>query len=231
MQTQLTLDLQLKESSTFENYLSGSNELLISMLHDCVCGSGEQQLLIWGDQFTGKSHLLQACCHLAAQQNLSISYLPLQQCMDYPVDMLQGLEAMDLVCVDDVQVVSSSKAWQEGIFDLINRLRESAGKLIFTGNLPPNEMPLTLEDLRSRLSWGPVLSLNPLDDDNKCRALQGRARSRGFDLPEAVAAYILKYYSRDLGDLLATLDRLDQASLSHQRRLTIPFVKSVFDSQ
>jgi DnaA family protein len=31
---------------------------------------------------------------------------------------------------------------------------------------------------------------------------------------------------RDLGTLTSLLDRLDQASLAEQRRLTIPFLKS-----
>ncbi len=227
-QTQLTLDLQLKESFTFDNYRVGDNALVLAMLQDAVSESGERQILIWGDHFTGKSHLLQAVCHLAARQFLSVSYLPLAQCMDYPADILQGLESMDVICVDDVQQVAGSPQWQEGLFNLINRVREAGSRLIFTSSLPPNELPLQLEDLRSRLNWGPVLALKTLNDDDKCRALQSRAQSRGFDLPDTVARYILNNYSRDLGDLLGTLEKLDQASLSHQRRLTIPFVKTVF---
>ena len=231
MQTQLTLDIQLKESFTFDNYLTGDNPLVVSMLQDCVAANGESQLYIWGAAFTGKSHLLQAACHLAAQQKQAVSYLPLKQWLQYPVDILQGLETMDVVCVDDVQQVAQSPAWQEAIFDLINRLREAGKRLIFASNLPPNELPLQLEDLRSRLNWSPVVPLIPLNDEQKCLALQARAKSRGFDLPAAVAAYILNNYSRELGRLLATLETLDQASLRHQRRLTIPFVKTVFDTQ
>ncbi len=230
MQTQLTLDIQLKESFTFDNYLAGDNQLVLSMLQDCVAAKGEQQLFIWGAESTGKSHLLQAACHLAAQQQQSVSYLPMKQWLQYPLDILQGLEAMDLVCVDDVQQVAQSAAWQEAIFDLINRLREAGKRLVFTANLAPNELPLQLEDLRSRLNWSPVVPLIPLNDHQKSQALQTRAKSRGFDLPDAVATYILNNYSRELGKLLETLDTLDKASLSRQRRLTIPFVKTVFDN-
>jgi len=231
MRTQLTLDLQLKESFTFDNYLAGDNKLVIAMLHDCIRGGGEQQLFIWGAAFTGKSHLLQAACHLAAQAQLSVSYLPLKECLQYPVDILQGLEMMDVVCVDDVQQVTQSSAWQEAVFDLINRMREAGKRLIFTANLPPNELPLQLEDLRSRLNWSPVVPLIPLNDEQKCQALQVRAKLRGFDLPDAVATYIVNNYARELANLLSTLETLDQASLSHQRRLTIPFVKAVFEAE
>ena len=40
-----------------------------------------------------------------------------------------------------------------------------------------------------------------------------------------VARFLLNRSSRDMKTLIATLDRLDQASISAQRRLTIPFVK------
>jgi DnaA family protein len=46
---------------------------------------------------------------------------------------------------------------------------------------------------------------------------------------EDVAAFILRRAPRSLAQLLAALDQLDDNSLKAQRRLTIPFVKSVMD--
>ena len=37
---------------------------------------------------------------------------------------LVGLEMFDLIIVDDLQMVRHSYEWQEGLFHLINRLRE-----------------------------------------------------------------------------------------------------------
>ena len=68
-----------------------------------------------------------------------------------------------------------------------------------------------------------------LVDDDKKRALKLRAVTRGFDLPDEVGDYLLRYFPRDMHALFALLDHLDTASVVAQRRLTIPFVKTVLE--
>jgi len=86
-------------------------------------------------------------------------------------------------------------------------------------------MPLALADLRSRLSWGLVLQLNELGDNDKISTLKSRANKRGFELPTSVAQFLLNRCSRNMHDLQDLLDSLDKASLMAQRKITIPFVK------
>ena len=52
---------------------------------------------------------------------------------------------------------------------------------------------------------------------------------KGFELPQQVASYMLKNYSRDMAALFEKLEQLDRVSLQQQRRLTVPFVKAVFE--
>ncbi|GAB1103251.1 MAG: hypothetical protein Sw2LagTSB_11380 [Shewanella algae] len=59
------------------------------------------------------------------------------------------------------------------------------------------------------------------------QALQLRARIRGFELPEDVGRFLLNRLARDLRTLFDVLDRLDKASMVHQRKLTIPFIKEM----
>jgi DnaA-homolog protein len=229
MNKQLALDLQLREFYTFDYFVAGDNALVIDLLKLMASRRGEQQLFIWGEHFTGKSHLLQAVCQLATDNELAVTYLPFNQVINYSADMLDGLENIDVVCIDDIQLVAGKDNWQEKVFDLINRMREANKFLLFSSDLPPNEMKLNLEDLRSRLNWGPVMRINPLNDQQKQQALQLRAKMRGFELSEQVSSYILKNYSRDMPVLFEKLEQLDHESLAQQRRLTIPFVKAVFE--
>ena len=86
-------------------------------------------------------------------------------------------------------------------------------------------MGLQLPDLASRLGWGLVFQLQPLDDAGKQEVLKLRAAQRGLQLTDEVARYILSRGARGMGELFAALETLDQASLRDQHRLTIPFVK------
>lgn len=229
MHPQLPLGLHLQESARFDNFHAGPNAELVRVLSQCACGDGEPVIGIWGPESAGKSHLLQALCRAAEQCGSAVAYLPLAQLRAWPPDMLDGLENMDLVCVDDVDAIAGRRQWEEALFHLFNRLRDAGGRLVTAGERRPADMGLSLADLASRLSWGPLYPLATLDDDDRQQALRLRAERRGLDLPTETARYLLRRHPRDFSALCALLDRLDVAGLAAQRRLTVPFVKNVLE--
>lgn len=223
MSHQLPLGITLRDNAAFENYFSGSNGEAVFALQQCSEGKGEQFIYLWGARGTGKSHLLQAICKTAG----GAVYLPLSEKESMALEMLGGLENMDVVCIDDLDSIAGNEPWETQIFNLFNQIRESGNRLIVAGNAKPADLQIKLPDLVSRLNWGLTLHLQLLNDDDKLRALQLRAGKRGFDLPENVGRYLLKHNTRDLSSLFDLLDHLDEASLAAQRKLTIPFVKTV----
>ena len=157
-------------------------------------------------------------------------YLSLPQVQEYGVGLLQGFDQLDLVCIDDVHVVAGDHAWEVALFHLFNGLTQSGGHLLMAADGRPNDLPWQLADLKSRLSWGGVFRLRELDDEQKLTALALRLRNRGLDLPSDVGRYMLTHLPRDMGSLFSFVDRLDQASLVAQRRLTIPFIRSLLNA-
>ena len=91
---------------------------------------------------------------------------------------------------------------------------------------PPTELPLALPDLVSRLAWGPVFALPPLDDERRQELLVQRAALRGLSMPREVASYLISRAPRGATELVILLEKLDKASLEAQRKLSIPFVKA-----
>jgi DnaA-homolog protein len=231
MHPQLPLGLRLQDNARFENFHAGPNAELVRVLRQCAAGDGEPCLYVWGPQGTGKSHLLQAVCRDAERSGSAVAYLPLAELIPWPPDILEGLEQMDLVCADDVDAIAGRRDWEEALFHLFNRLRENGGRLVAAGARRPAEAGLSLADLVSRLSWGPIYPLSRLDDEDRLQALQLRARRCGLELPADTAGYLLRRYPRDLKALFRLLDRLDEEALAAQRRLTVPFVKAVLEGQ
>lgn len=223
VEQQLTLRIGLRDSATFANFLAGDNAAPLYLLQQ----GSEPFVYLWGGLGSGRSHLLQAACHAETARGGSAVYLALTALAGAGVELLDGLEQMSLVCLDDVQVVAGDEVWEEGLFHLYNRVRDAGGRLLAVADASPLAIGVQLADLRSRLSWGPVFQLQPLDDAGKLEALQLRARARGMELSEEVGAYLLRRCPRDMHALFALLERLDQASLTAQRRLTIPFVREL----
>ncbi|HEB94138.1 MAG TPA: DnaA regulatory inactivator Hda [Gammaproteobacteria bacterium] len=228
---QLPLAYAWRDGLNFDNFCGAGNAAVVQSLRHGADGSGDQFIYLWGAPGVGKSHLLQAACQRAAKQGRLVAYLPLADFFDeqagMPIEALDGLENLALVCLDDVQVVAGVAHWEEAVFHLYNRLRGSGAVLLAAGDASPAGLDIGLPDLRSRLGWGPVFRVQEPQEDEKIHALQARAKARGFDLPDEVARYLIRRSPRDMTSLFALLDRLDQASLAQQRRLTIPFVRNL----
>ncbi|NOZ36473.1 MAG: DnaA regulatory inactivator Hda [Gammaproteobacteria bacterium] len=220
MSIQLPLGVQLRDSATFDSFYSVQNRQLLAALKD----SEETCVYFWGKAGTGKSHLLQALCHEKAGEGWRVAYLPLAEAGLMPA-MLDDMDQFELVCVDDLQSVAGKKDWEIALFHFYNRIQSRAGRLVISANQAPTSLSLGLPDLASRLGWGLVFQLQELADEDKQTALQLRAQARGLELSNEVAAYLLKRAPRDMSSLFALLERLDQASLAAQRKLTIPFVR------
>lgn len=227
MSGQIPLELRLDPRLDFAQFYPGGNDEIVAALSRSAEGEGEPFLLLWGPEGHGKTHLVHAVGGRAHEHGRTVAYVPLRDSARLPPEVLEGIEAYDLVCLDDVDAIAGDARWEEAVLHAFNRLRQRERQLIVTSTASPNQLPIVLPDLKSRLGWGMALHLQPLDDAGKLAALTRRARHMGLDLPTAVGQFLLAHCPRDLPSLWALLDRLDQGSLAAQRPLTIPFVKTL----
>lgn len=225
---QLPLGFEPGELFTFDSFVAGNDSVAVGLAQQMAVGEGETQLYFWGEAGLGKSHLLQASCNLAAKNQRTVCYLTQTEILGQSVEIFDGLEQIELICLDDIETWLVDETWEAALFDLINRVRERGSCLMLASLHSPDKNFVKLPDLRSRLSWGPVFHLQDLSDKEKFQALSFRARQNGLELPENVADYLMQRYPRDMFGLFERLAVLDKASMATQRRLTIPLVKSVF---
>ncbi len=227
---QLALGLGLPDNALLDTYYPGDNVQALTHIKKIARGQGDFFLYLWGNPGSGCSHLLQGACHLASEMNRSSMYLPLAQLYQQAQspDILKHLEQLDLVCLDDIQVIAGNCIWEEALFHLYNRLRDGGRThCVIAGMHPCKSLGIQLPDLQSRLAWGVTYHLHLLGDEDKFNALHLRAKMRGLDLPLDVGQFILRRAARNMGELYQLLEKLDEASMAAQRRLTIPFVKSL----
>lgn len=228
MATQLPLGIRLRDHATFNNFFVGDNRqllLLLKQLSEHHSDGDATPLYLWGVAGSGKSHLMQAACHRAAESDEAALFLPLRDYQMFTPEMFDALESMALVCLDDVDAIAGLREWEEAIFHLYNRMQQSGAQLIVSANCAPLQLPLSLPDLATRLGWGLIFQIAELDDDQKLAALQQRAQAIGMEMSDDVARYLFSHTRRDMHSLFTLLERLDRATLAAQRRLTIPFLK------
>ena len=198
---QLLLDIQPPAQPTLENFVVGRNAEALHSLQAAIAGNPEARFIyLWGEQGSGKSHLLSAS-QAAARET-----------------------GPELVCVDDVHTLLPGE--QIRLFDTFNQLKETGGVLITAGAAAPSQMNLR-DDLATRLAWGLTYQLHPLSDAEKAQALKNHAQARSMKLPDEVLEYCLRYLRRDMPTLIATIDALDEWSLTAKRQVTLPLLKQL----
>jgi DnaA family protein len=229
--TQFPLLLSLKQTASLDNYIQEGNAQALSEVAKCTQTKSGKYLYLWGSSETGKTHLVTAAAKQADSNGLTSAFIPLSKAENLSPEMLDDIEHMELVCLDDLHTIAGKQAWEEALFHLFNRVKEQGTNLIVTSDCSPSNLQINLPDLTSRLTSGISYRLTTLNDSAKIYFLTDKAKERGMELSPETASYILKNYSRNIGALLELLDQLDRASLSAQRKLTIPFVRNLITPQ
>ena len=226
--TQYTLAVTLPDDETLQSFYGAKESPAVQFIEQFLApGKPQLPLYLFGASGSGKSHLLYAACVHAQELGMTSQLLALDDFRQYSPRLFDGLEQLDLVCLDNIQAIAGDSHWQVALFDLYNRMVEQGKRLLIVADEAPLQLGITLPDLVSRLQACTIFQLRLLSDDDKQKLLQQKARLRGIDLPDEVARFLLNRQQREIRALVAILDKLDKASIVHQRKLTIPFVKDV----
>jgi DnaA family protein len=229
---QLVLPVYQQSEWTLDNFIPGNNEALLSQLRALLCAKQSSAvrpiMLLQGAQGTGKTHLLLATTHQAQVLGLTQQYLDMNVLVNMPTEIVASMGQLDVLAIDNIHAIAGNSAWQEQLFDLINQFIEAEGRaLVISINQSPKEVGFTLADLVSRLLWGVVFSVKELTEAEKIQAVEMHLKARGLNIHEDAISYLLKRAARDMHGLMDIVEQLDKRSLERQRKLTIPFIKSV----
>ena len=222
---QIPLDVSLSEYMTFETFYLGPNKSVVDSLRD------EKNQLIWlaGLEGFGKTHLLHAFLNSHEHENKKVLYLPMSESQDFTPDILDNLAQYDLVAIDDIENIIGDMTWEEQLLKFYEDSYSTRNKILITANDTPKGLNFLLPDLSSRFNLALIERLRPMNEDEMIKAILIHSKARGFDLPEDSAKYLINRVPRDVSVLIDMIKLLDYESLSMQRKLTIPFNKTVLD--
>ena len=218
---QLPLAITPPPAPTLDSFVPGANAAALEHLQTLKWPS--TPVYLWGPAGSGKTHLLQglaARCRAAGEVvGWFDGKLPL------PWDLLPH---WTLVVVDRCERLDV--AAQHAAFALFTEAATYGVQFAAAGSLPPVDLPLR-EDLRTRLGWGHVFALLPLDEAQSRAALRREADRRGIFLGDEVMDYLLSRFPRDLDHLMHLLNCLDHHGLAMARRITVPLVRHMLDEE
>jgi chromosomal replication initiator protein len=212
---------------TFSTFQVGrSNQLAYSAAQRVADSLGGQTsafcpLFIHSAVGLGKTHLLQAVAHSAADQGRAAIYLTAEKFMYGFVAALQShssiafkerLRAIDLLIFDDAQFLQG-KTIQAEFGHALNALLDAGREVIVAADRPPNDLEALDERVRSRLGVGLCVEIGALDEPLRLKILEGRVAAArvlhpNFELSPAVLAFVARSIRSNGRDLEGAVNRL-----------------------
>ena len=166
-------------------------------------------------------------CNSYSSDNKSSLYMPLENAMNYGVEIFESLENIQLICLDGIENVISKIEWEKAIFNLINKTLISKSRLIITSSEDLESLNFVLPDLESRLRKIEGYELTLIQDKDILDALIYISKLKSINLGDKEARYLVTYAQRNISNLVKILESLDQLSMEMKRKITIPLIKEV----
>jgi DnaA family protein len=227
---QYPLHFEFRANQTFDDFFAGANQPILDDLKQCVLGHGEQQIFLWAKTGQGKSHLLQSCCHFAQAHEHSSFYFDLARYRLHNPAIFLGLDDYEVVCVDNVDAIIGLTKWEQALSAFMQRHYERGHRLILSATNLPNHMRLKTSNVKANLGWGLMVQLKTLVNTSSVDALIFRADAMGLEISPQVGRFLTIQHQDELEGLWRLLEKLDRASLSAKRKLTVPFLKQLLIS-
>lgn len=221
---QIPLPITPPPDRAFDALLIGPNVQAVQHLRGLGAGGiATAPVYLWGAAGTGKTRLLQALAARLQSEGERVGWFDPATAPPWSFD-----ERWAAVIVDGCESLDAQR--QQAAFALFVDAVHHGVQWVAAGALPPVDLPLR-DDLRSRLGWGQVFALQALREDETRAALRREADRRGILLSDEVMHHLLTRFERNLGHLMALLDRLDRFALAEQRAVTVPLLKKMLDEE
>jgi chromosomal replication initiator protein len=207
--------IALDPALTFDTFVTGPANRLAYEAARAVAdqpGTLYNPLLIAGDVGEGKTHLLHAIGHaiLLQHPHLSVRQVSANRLFELLVEAVQrdetasfrqDLRSADVLLMDNVHTLVGREGTQEEFFHAFNALHTAGRQLVFTSREAPASLAGIPDRIRSRLSWGLVVQLEPGDRGFRLALAEQYAAQVGWSVPrEALGAFVapLEVSNREL---------------------------------
>ena len=215
---------RFKPNNKFDNFIVGeSNELAYTAAKKiCAQSAHYNPLFIYSSVGMGKTHLLNAI-GLEVGNSKKVMFISAERFMYHFVKSIKSNEMVkfkdffreaNIFIIDDIQFVSGKEAMQEEFFHTFNALIERGSQIIISSDRPPSDLDRIQERIRSRMSGGLVIDIQPPDLDLRIRILKSKFEEikinfkENYDLSDEVIKFLASEVKSNIREMVGALNRV-----------------------
>tara|TARA_B100001123_G_scaffold198634_1_gene225935 strand:- start:96 stop:1484 length:1389 start_codon:yes stop_codon:yes gene_type:complete len=234
---------RFNSNNSFDNFIVGeSNELAYTAARKiCVQSVHYNPLFIYGPVGMGKTHLLNAI-GLEVGNTKKAMFISAERFMYHFVRSIKSNDMVkfkdffrvaNVFIIDDIQFVSGKEAMQEEFFHTFNALTEKGSQIVISSSKPPSELDRIQERIKSRMSGGLVIDIQPPDFDLKIKILKKKFEEiklnfkENYNLGDEVFEFLATEVTSSIRELVGALNRVLAFSKIHSKSPTIHECKKI----
>ncbi|MDD3370495.1 MAG: chromosomal replication initiator protein DnaA [Alphaproteobacteria bacterium] len=216
------LSADLDPRFTFDNFVVGKpNELAYAAARRVADTENPafNPLFLYGGVGLGKTHLMHAIAwHIRNNfPHRRVIYMSAEKFMYQFVRALrfkdtvsfkEQFRSVDVLMIDDVQFISGKDTTQEEFFHTFNALVDRNRQVIISADKSPQDLDRMEERLRSRLGWGLVADLHPVNYELRLGILHAKAEKLGCPIPDKVLEFLAHKIASNVRELEGALNRI-----------------------
>jgi len=208
----------------FDNFVVGeSNELAYTAARKiCVQSAHYNPLFIYSSVGMGKTHLLNSI-GLEVGETKKVMFISAERFMYHFIRAIKNNEMVkfkdffrgaNIFIIDDIQFVNGKEAMQEEFFHTFNALIERGSQVVISSDRPPSSLDKIQERIKSRMSGGLVIDIQPPDPDLRLRILKSKFEEikmnfkENYDLSEEVFKFLASEVTSSIREMVGALNRI-----------------------
>lgn len=226
---------------TFDNFIVGkSNNFAYSVSLGVASNPGtlHNPLLIYGRSGLGKTHLLLAIENELRRNNpdMVIIYITGEDLMN---ELIKGLKVKnpvpfrnkyrnaDALLVDDIQFIQKSDSFQEEFFHTFDTLYRAGKQIVLTSDVPPREMLILDDRLRSRFEQGVLADVQPPDFDTRKAIIINKSEQLQLRLSNESIDYIAQNVKNNIRQIEGTVNKVSAYVKAYGSEITDEQIKEI----
>ena len=234
---------RFNSNNRFDNFVVGeSNELAYTAAKKiCIESSHYNPLFIYSAVGMGKTHLLNSI-GLEVGQKKKVMFISAERFMYHFIRSIKNNEMVkfkdffrgaNIFIIDDIQFVNGKEAMQEEFFHTFNALIEKGSQVVISADRPPSSLDKIQERIRSRMSGGLVIDIQPPDLDLRIRILKSKFEEikinfrENYDLSEEVFKFLASEVTSSIREMVGALNRILAFSKINTKSPTIYECKKI----
>ncbi len=211
-------------ANSFDNFVVGeSNELAyVAAQKVCSQSSHYNPLFIYSSVGMGKTHLLNAI-GLEIQNKKKVMFISAERFMYHFIRSIKSnsmvqfkdfFRTANVFIIDDIQFVGGKEAMQEEFFHTFNALMDRGSQIVISSDRAPSNLDRIQERIKSRLSGGLVIDIQPPDLNLKIKILKRKLEeikknfSETYDLSDEILNYLASEVPSSIREMVGALNRI-----------------------